>query len=379
MNVYLLRSKELNEKSYRDVLNLLQSFPGYINFMQSEIEDIQATYEMKTFDDEDSFSTIEFDIPEASIDFDKEPPKYEFPLKRRSATWNQLFNQCRVFRRSNDIGDTEAVILLTDVSNTRNWFSGAQEDHFNFFIHTKDWEFFLGNSVDRRYPIAYQVAANLLRYFMFDNYGQVMEYVHTEPRGCIMDFCESKREVILKLRTGDVCNDCLQIINERNIDRRLVKQCFDIIDGVRDAMMFRSRSQILNQPSRMELRGHLKKIFLTDLGDLEVRLNPKERSLYLLFLDHPEGINLNELSEHREELLRYYGLFSNSDDQETIVESVERLVNPLDDNLNTVISRIKRKFREAIGDQLFDHYIISGQRGEAKTISIERSLVQFSS
>lgn len=34
----------------------------------------------------------------------------------------------------------------------------------------------------------------------------------------------------------------------------------------------------------MEIRGFMKRIFLKDLGDLEIQLNPKEKTIYLMLL-----------------------------------------------------------------------------------------------
>jgi hypothetical protein len=65
-------------------------------------------------------------------------------------------------------------------------------------------------------------------------------------------------------------------------------------------MTLRGRSKLFQQPSRME-KGTLKKYFLSDLGNLELDLNPKEKALYLLFLNHREGIRLTEIQDHKEE------------------------------------------------------------------------------
>lgn len=372
MNVHLLRSPEFNETAYRDLLNLLQSIPGAFNFLASEAEDVTNTYGLKVFEDEDSF--IDKVLFQQSV-HQYSSPGFEFPVERKIASWTDLFNQCRNYRLRNDIGDVEAVVLLTDITNDMNWFSSWENTANNYFVHTKDWPYFLGHTIDTRYPIAYEVASNLLQKLMFENLSDAVEHSHKSPKGCTMDFCRSKEDIILKLRTGDICDECIEVINAKGIDKNLIRHLFDIFDGVRQAMTFRSRAELFNQPSRLEVRGHTQLIFLPDLGDLEVRLNPKERSLYLLYLNHTEGIPIASLIDYREELLSLYRRLSTKGDPGNINAAISRLVNPLDNNVNEVISRIRRKFLDTVGTPLVDHYIIAGDRGEVKRIALDRKLV----
>ena len=68
-------------------------------------------------------------------------------------------------------------------------------------------------------------------------------------------------------------------------------------------------------------------IYLTDLGDLQVNLNPKERALYMLYLNHPEGIRRADLIDFRNELKQYYAFFSNMWDNNQIDSAIDLLVN----------------------------------------------------
>jgi len=59
-------------------------------------------------------------------------------------TWDELFEQCNNYRKKNDDGDQEYVILLTEVSNDKNWFSAADPGSIkNFFVQTSHWDFFI--------------------------------------------------------------------------------------------------------------------------------------------------------------------------------------------------------------------------------------------
>ena len=73
---------------------------------------------------------------------------------------------------------------------------------------------------------------------------------------------------------------------------------------------------------------------LADYNNKEVELQPVHKAVYLLFLAHPEGIEFKRLADYREELLGYYLRTARMMDREKIVESVDKLTNPLDNAIN---------------------------------------------
>ena len=99
---------------------------------------------------------------------------------------------------------------------------------------------------------------------------------------------------------------------------------------------------------------------LVDYGNREVELQPVHKAVYLLFLAHPEGIEFKRLADYREELTAYYMKTARLMDKEKIVESVDHLVNPLDNAINEKCSRIKRAFSSLMDDYAATYYIISG-------------------
>ena len=91
----------------------------------------------------------------------------------------------------------------------------------------------------------------------------------------------------------------------------------------------------------------------------EVELQPVHKAVYLLFLAHPEGIEFKRLAEYREELTRYYMATAKIIDKEKVVESVDHLINPLDNAINEKCSRIKKVFLELMDEYTASYYIIS--------------------
>ena len=102
------------------------------------------------------------------------------------------------------------------------------------------------------------------------------------------------------------------------------------------------------------------KIILVDYNNKEVEMTPVHKAVYLLFLNHPEGIEFKKLSEYRDELLQYYMSTAKLMDKQTITESVDMLVNPLNNSINEKCSRIKSIFLNMMDQYSANYYIISG-------------------
>lgn len=93
----------------------------------------------------------------------------------------------------------------------------------------------------------------------------------------------------------------------------------------------------------------------------EVQMSPIHKSVYLLFLHHPEGIEFKRLSEYRQELMDTYLKVSNRLDVDKMEETIDRLTNPLDNAINEKCSRIKAAFYELLDEYAASYYIISSR------------------
>lgn len=102
------------------------------------------------------------------------------------------------------------------------------------------------------------------------------------------------------------------------------------------------------------------RIILLDYDNKEVEMTPVHKAVYLLFLNHPEGIEFKKLSEYRDELLGYYMATAKLMDKQIITESVDMLVNPLNNSINEKCSRIKSIFLNMMDQYTANYYIISG-------------------
>ena len=131
------------------------------------------------------------------------------------------------------------------------------------------------------------------------------------------------------------------------------------------------------------------RIILADYDDKEVELTPVHKAVYLLFLAHPEGIEFKRLRDYRDELAQYYMATARLMDKQAIMESVEMLVDPLDNSINEKCSRIKKVFLDMMDEYTASYYIISGHTQKhiagssriwyerLKVITLPRELVDF--
>ena len=125
-----------------------------------------------------------------------------------------LFDAGRRFREANSIPNKDFVFTLTEFPNAQNFYASLNPaDTRTGFLHAGDWELFI--ECERELPIAFTIVNMLVGYHTSPYFHQMADFLHHRPIGCANDLCFNKREVIFKLRTGDVCSNCIQAM-QRN-------------------------------------------------------------------------------------------------------------------------------------------------------------------
>ncbi len=146
--------------------------------------------------------------------------------------------------------------------------------------------------------------------------------------------------------------------------KRLIEQLQ--AEGRNDLLLKAIGVPLLEELRIEAAKGRLSRLVITEdyrfiLEDYhkEVELQPVHKAVYLLFLAHPEGIEFKRLADYREELTRYYMATAKIMDKEKVMESVDHLINPLDNAINEKCSRIKQVFLELMDEYTASYYIIS--------------------
>ena len=117
-------------------------------------------------------------------------------------------------------------------------------------------------------------------------------------------------------------------------------------------------------------------IFLEDY-ELEIKLSHLTKSIYFLFLNHIEGIKLNNLYQYKEELFGYYKAISNRADYIKMKESIDDLTNTKSNAIYVHLSRIKSAFINVIQPSIALSYYVDGAKLKAKKILLNRKLLHF--
>ena len=117
------------------------------------------------------------------------------------------------------------------------------------------------------------------------------------------------------------------------------------------------------------------RILLPDYNNIEIKMEPLVKAVYLLFLRHPEGIAFKHLPDYREELTRIYNQLKPSGLTERAIQSIEDVTNPLLNSINEKCARIRGAFVGEFDEYMAKSYYIDGPRGEAKEISLPLDLV----
>jgi len=126
--------------------------------------------------------------------------------------------------------------------------------------------------------------------------------------------------------------------------------------------------------SRLKITGDYR-IYLMDYGMKEIKMSPLPKALYLLFLNHPEGILFKELPGYRLELMNIYKQITQRENPHEAVESIRRMTDPYDNSVNEKCSLIRTAFLRVVSDDLAQNYYVTGNRGEPKKILLNRELV----
>ena len=334
LKVYLVRSKEISCSRFAQIVDIVSKRTFPVKFIARE-EDITVENEQEEIIDEQFTPQI---------------------LK-----WETLFGYCEEFRAVNEkVEKDDYVIFLTDHSNERNWFSSMDPlGAYNFFISTYGWSDFLDS--EACYPIAYELATIPLMIETCGSLDKVEEMAHREPpegdgpRGCPWDYCKLKSYVQLRLRTGDICPDCRRIMIEKKVDPALIRQIFEIMDNIREQMLFKRRFEIIRKPSGLEVNKFGKKLFFTEMG-ITVHFNARQMAFYLFFLNHPEGVEFRHLpGNHEREIKDFYKFVCS----ESILARIDGTVyNMITKEKSVMVTKINEIITDAVGKKIAEYYII---------------------
>ena len=285
----------------------------------------------------------------------------------------EYLTACKRYREESNIDPNAFLILLTSMRNRENYFSHFTADR-NIFIQTSDWKRF--TKAEPKYPIAYSAVENILQVYMDLKDNEA----HIPAIGCMNDQCDNKRDILLKLRTADICEDCLSKLASKKVDVRIVNQVLQIMEGLRAQFLFNKEYNRSIVPCSIEVTKY-GKFVIPQIGNLTLELDPIFKTLYLLFLQNPKGITSSRLRDYEEKLLEIYRKLSKNLEDEYLLKkhgrktknekTVKKLVASKQSTFKTNKSKLNSEILEQLGELLLKYYGISRSKEDGFKTSLE--------
>ena len=119
------------------------------------------------------------------------------------------------------------------------------------------------------------------------------------------------------------------------------------------------------------------RILLPDRFDTEIRLRPLVKTVFLLFLRHPEGIRYGDLPDYRSELMDLYKGITRRASGPEMERSIDRLIDLKDNSIHEKAAKLAATLAKYFRPEQLPAYTLTGKSGAPKRIRLDRSLVEW--
>jgi hypothetical protein len=275
-------------------------------------------------------------------------PKFRNIEDAEPFDFDEFFILCDTYRTFKEIPDDEYVVMVTSIRNRKDWFSAFKGK--NIFVHGEEWEYY--TKKDAKYGISYQVVENIFQSLIELSIDDIdnEENIHCESIGCIDDMCMNKTDVMLKLRTADICSSCLERAEKKNINPLILEHILRIISNLRNEFVFSSRVSSLVKPEMV----HIDPVRMVKIGTKSIDLNPLNKVVFIFFLQNLQGVETKLICNYDKDLKKIYKEVRDNPDDDVI----DRMIEMKDNNFRTVKARLNKALIEQLGPKLAEYYIL---------------------
>lgn len=119
------------------------------------------------------------------------------------------------------------------------------------------------------------------------------------------------------------------------------------------------------------------RILLPDRFDTEIRMRPLVKTVFLLFLRHPEGIRFGDLDAYKAEMTDLYRRITRRSDLEQLRDSIDRLTDPKDNSIHEKAANLSATLARYFKPGQLSAYTLTGKAGTPKRIRLDRTLVEW--
>jgi hypothetical protein len=166
-----------------------------------------------------------------SVDVIRRPVKV--PLSESGdILWPAAFQKLRELRVEVAAPPEAFVYLLTASPNEYNWYAVEDEEYpRNGFGHVGDFSWV--TSAPAHAISTHYIQKTIFNALLKENNIPLEDLWHEEPRGCMFDFCAYKEQLNLKLRTADICAECMSAFRDIRVPDALIQQTVSIMESAR--------------------------------------------------------------------------------------------------------------------------------------------------
>lgn len=347
MQVYITGTPEVTNKLIKGVVDLLNKCPGPLKFIVHK--SVAADY----------FSNIIGDNNDSPM-----------------ITFDQIVNLCGHYRFDENIEIDSFVVVLS--SKKLDFASQTNKKWFSYFslkdivVRTYDWDEYTNNKP--QIAIAYQVIENIFQSLSGYCYNK-FNYFHNPAKGCINDFCRNEYEIEYKLRSGHICQSCLQVAVDNSTSIEVLTQVKSYLNFFRDELLeFKSVLETIDIPNMaISADG------IIYIGGKEIDIEYLPRTFYIFsIINRGQEISFKYLKENHRKLSSIYRTIKKTGSDSPIQTL---LGTKIDENGNTIVIRdydktkkiikdkrneIKQELKAVIGEELSEIFKIGSTR---KTIA----------
>lgn len=154
-------------------------------------------------------------------------------LKTGVIPWEGAFLCLDELRREKQIPKSEPLTLLTTAPNEQNWFTVPDPSNpANTFGQVEDFSW--ATTAPSWAIVSHYLVKDLLVQLLLDAGCDIdTASGHSPSRGCVSDFCADKTDLGLKLRTADICGECMFLFQEVGISEDLIRQIVLLHEKIR--------------------------------------------------------------------------------------------------------------------------------------------------
>ena len=160
-----------------------------------------------------------------------------------------------------------------------------------------------------------------------------------------------------------------------------------LLDGMEAAELLMLMAKVQERLKEMEFIEtaepvdlFIDKRFVIRMGGADgsiLALRPLVKTLFILFLKHPEGIILKQRDCYREELEKIYSTINPNTDRDDVKARIARLVDLQDNSFSEKASVLNARLEEILPEGIASDYQIQGFNGCPRKIRLNPLLVHW--